>query len=64
VTGLMKRLFGQKKFGIVKGYKLSDGSFVFRPNNNITRQEMAVMIYNFINLKDLDIEDKNSSERL
>jgi hypothetical protein len=51
-----------EEVGIVKGYKLSDGSFVFRPDSNITRQEMAVMIYNFINLKELDIEDKNIVE--
>ena len=38
--------------GIVKGYDDMD----FRPNNTITRQEMAVMINNFIEYKKLDLK--------
>lgn len=36
-----------KAQGIVSGYQNKDGTYKFTPNNNITRQDMAVMIKNF-----------------
>lgn len=43
-----------EKNGIVKGYQ--DGSF--RPDNNINREEMAAMIYRYIEYKEIAINDK------
>lgn len=43
-----------EKNGIVKGY--DDGSF--RPDQNINREEMAAMIYRYIEYKDIAINDK------
>jgi hypothetical protein len=37
-----------KEAGIVSGYKNSDGTYSFRPSDVISRQDMAVMIQNFL----------------
>ena len=37
-----------KEAGIVSGYKNSDGTYSFRPSDVILRQDMAVMIQNFL----------------
>lgn len=37
--------------GIVGGYKMSDGSYQFKPNNHITRAEFASMITRVVNLQ-------------
>lgn len=36
-----------KDVGVVTGYAKKDGSFEFRPNNKISRQDIALMIYNY-----------------
>ena len=42
--------------GVVKGYN----DHTFRPNRNITREEMVTMIYNFAKFKDLDVSKGKS----
>lgn len=37
-----------KEAGIVSGYKNSDGTYSYRPSDVISRQDMAVMIQNFL----------------
>ncbi len=36
-----------KEVGIVSGYENKDGSFSFRPDANISRQDIAVMLHNY-----------------
>jgi len=40
-----------KELGIVDGYAIEDGTFVFRPDNDITRAEMVKLIVASLNLE-------------
>ena len=47
--------------GIVKGKKLPDGTMEFGVNNNITRQDLAVMLYSYSQYRGFDLTKDDSA---
>lgn len=51
-----KAVMTMHKYGIIAGYKEADGSFTFRPENSVSREEFATMMVNALKLEILTPE--------